>query len=163
MLDVIYYTVREEAPSTPPSLILGGTSALLGFTAVLVPILGRHRLSPAEALTKGVSIIFSINSHVDLWNFKVPINSDCNGALHYIHMKIVQKPGNANNRSALTATIVSGELMGIGTVLVAEALRGKTEDSIALCTTVEQMYGISDSDIPRNRSYPVGGIFPNQV
>ena len=84
---------------------------------------------------RGASTTFCSNSHINLGNFKVLIPGDYGGALQYISLKVIPKPGVINYSSALTATVMSGELMGTGTALVAEAVQQDvTEDATAQTT-----------------------------
>ena len=113
-----------------------GKEHCVRLPAVIVPGLSKHLFSPVEALLRGASTIFSSNSHINLGNFKVPISGDYGGGLQYISLKVIPKPGAINYSSALSATVISGELMGTGTALVAETVvqQDATENATALTT-----------------------------
>ncbi|CAM9901908.1 unnamed protein product [Sphacelaria rigidula] len=109
--------------------------------AVIVPGLGEHLFSTVQALAKGASTIFSNESHIDLGKFKVPINSDSNGALQYISVKVSRKPPDPTALSTMTGADTWHRRLGHPTEQVMRRLlntRGSGvnfEGSVSPCVT----------------------------
>ena len=101
---------------------LQGNQRSVCFPVITVPGLGRHLFSCGEAMKRGVSTIFSVNPHINVGEFQVPISND-GGTLHYLKMQVVRSSTTSKDKigSALTTSVISGKEMGIGTAFSASA------------------------------------------
>ena len=99
---------------------LRGNQRSIRFPVITVPGLGRHLFSCGEAMKRGVSTIFSVNPHINVGEFQVPISND-GGTLHYLKMQVVRSSTTSKDKigSALTTSVISGKEMGIGTAFSA--------------------------------------------
>lgn len=89
---------------------LRGNQRSIRFPVITVPGLGRHLFSCGEAMKRGVSTIFSVNPHIDVGEFQVPISND-GGTLHYLKMQVVRSSTTSKDKiwSALTTSVISGK------------------------------------------------------
>lgn len=88
------------------------SNALFVFPSV--PGLGKYPFSSRKALSKGVSIVFTVHSQIDVGDFEITITVNNTWTLSNISLRKIQELNNSRG-SALIPSAVAGTVMGFGT------------------------------------------------